>query len=71
MAALDAWQDYGFSEIARSYLARLSPASGVRRDIAEDGDLLVRRMDKTERLSLVRALAQPSWLDPETGGLRV
>jgi hypothetical protein len=71
MAALDAWQDHGFSEIARSYLARLSPASGVRRDIAEDGDLLVRRMDETERLSLVRALAQPSWLDPETGSLRV
>jgi hypothetical protein len=71
MAALDAWLAHGFSEIAKSYLARLSPASGVRRDIAEDGDLLVRRMDKTERLSLVRALAQPAWLDPATGGLPV
>jgi hypothetical protein len=71
MAALDAWQAHGFSEIEKSYLTRLSPASGLRRNIAEDGDLLVRRMDKTERLSLVRALAQPSWLDPATGGLRV
>jgi hypothetical protein len=71
MAALDAWQAHGFGEIEKSYLARLSPASGLRRDIAEDGDLLVRRMDKTERLSLVRALTQPSWLDPATGGLRV
>ena len=71
MAALDAWQAHGFGEIEKSYLARLPPTSGVRREIAEDGDLIVRRMDKTGRLSLVRALAQPSWLDPATGGLRV
>jgi hypothetical protein len=36
------------------------------------GDLLVRRMGKTEteRRTLVQALAAPSWLDPATGGPR-
>jgi hypothetical protein len=82
MVMTDAWQEKGFSEVARSYLSRLataaSPApanaggkgSGLRRDIAENGDLLVRRMGKveTERRALIPALATPSWLDPATGG---
>ncbi len=72
MAALDAWQGHGFDEVAKAYLARLPPASGLRRDISEDGDLLVRRTgaNEPERLSLVRALRRPSWLDPATGGPR-
>src|SRR5262249_15532227 len=45
MVATDAWQEKGFGEIAKGYLARLaSAAAGVRRDLAENGDLLVRRM---------------------------
>src|SRR6266516_545206 len=68
MVAIDAWQEQGFGEIAKSYLTRLAPESGLRRDIAENGDLLARRMaargDEPERRSLVRALAEPSWLDP-------
>ena len=74
MVAIDAWQEQGFGEIAKSYLTRLAPESGVRRDIAENGDLLARRMaargDGPERRSLVRALAEPSWLDPASGGPR-
>jgi len=71
MVALDAWQEQGFGEIAKNYLARLAPESGVRRDIAENGDLLVRRVtdrEEAEQRSLLRALAEPSWLDPATGG---
>ena len=72
MVATDAWQEKGFGEIARSYLARLAPsAAGVRRELAENGDLLLRRMTvaEPERQPLAQALAQtPSWLDPETGG---
>jgi hypothetical protein len=55
-----------------------TPASGgekgVRRDIADNGDLLVRHLvsvpgkPEVERRPLVPALAQPSWLDPATGG---
>ena len=45
MAALDAWQAHGFDEVAKSYLARLAPARGVRSEIAENGDLLVRPMN--------------------------
>ena len=74
MVAIDAWQEQGFGEIAKSYLTRLAPESGLRRDIAENGDLLARRMaargDESERRSLVRALAEPSWLDPASGGPR-
>src|SRR5262245_5727520 len=78
MVATDTWQEKGFAEVAKNYLARLAPSSvgegnaGVRRDIADNGDLLVRRMTLAtpERRSLVEALAKPSWLDPETGGPR-
>lgn len=72
MIALDAWQESGFAAVARSYLERLTPDNGVRRDIADNGDLLLRRMasDKAERKSLIEALATPSWLDSETGAPR-
>jgi biotin-(acetyl-CoA carboxylase) ligase len=72
MVAIDAWQESGFGEIAKNYLARLVPEKGMRRDLADNGDLLVRRMGKAEveRRSLERALNSPSWLDPESGGPR-
>lgn len=72
MVAVDAWQEKGFGEIAKNYLARLAPENGVRRDLAENGDLMVRRVGKAqqERRSLVRALEEPTWLDPATGGPR-
>ena len=59
-------------EIAKNYLARLVPEKGVRRDLADNGDLLVRRMGKAEveRRSLERALKAPSWLDSTSGGPR-
>src|SRR5215475_12649949 len=72
MAATDTWHERGFGEVAKNYLARLSPAAaGVRRDLAENGDLILRRMTDAapERRALAQALAQaPSWLDPTTGG---
>jgi biotin-(acetyl-CoA carboxylase) ligase len=72
MVAIDTWQERGFDEIAKNYLARLVPESGLRRDIDFNGDLLLRRMaaPMAERRALVRALARPSWLDPATGGPR-
>jgi len=72
MVAIDAWQENGFGEIAKSYLARLTPEKGVRRDIDDNGDLLVRRLGKVavECRHLVPALAAPAWLDPTTGGPR-
>ncbi|MBX9846906.1 MAG: biotin/lipoate--protein ligase family protein [Xanthobacteraceae bacterium] len=72
MVQIDAWQEFGFKEVAKSYLARLEPEKGRRRDIDETGDLLLRRMGKTdvERRKLIPALAAPSWLDPQTGGPR-
>jgi hypothetical protein len=72
MVALDAWQDSGFGEIAKNYLSRLAPEKGLRRDIDDNGDLLVRRMGKVQvdRRGLIPALETPAWLDPETGGPR-
>jgi biotin-(acetyl-CoA carboxylase) ligase len=65
MVAIDAWQEHGFAALARDYLARLAPEKNVRRDLAENGDLLVRRpgIDAAERRPLVGALASPSWMD--------
>src|SRR5215813_9536677 len=62
MVAVDAWQEQGFGAVASNYLARLPPESGVRRDLADNGDLLLRRMGNAtvERRPLLPALAQPS-----------
>jgi hypothetical protein len=72
MVAVDVWQEKGFKEIAKDYLSRLPPEPGARRDIDDNGDLLVRGMGKVEveRRLLIPALATPSWLDPATGGPR-
>ncbi len=72
MVAVDAWQEYGFAAVARNYLARLAGEKGVRRDIDDNGDLLVRRGGKVEveRRKLIPALATPTWFDPATGGPR-
>jgi hypothetical protein len=72
MVAIDAWQDQGFTEIAKNYLQYLPAESGVRRDIDENGDLLVRRIGKSdvERRPLLPTLATSSWLDAATGGPR-
>lgn len=75
MVMLDAWQEQGFAAVAKSYLQRLAPeaATGVRRDIDDNGDLLLRRMGnaQVERRLLIPALAAPSWLDPATRGPRL
>jgi biotin-(acetyl-CoA carboxylase) ligase len=72
MVAVDLWQETGFAAVARQYLSLLSPEAGLRRDIDDNGDLLVQRMGKigTERRPLLPALAAPSWFDPKTGGPR-
>src|SRR5215831_15191112 len=59
MAGLDAWNEGGFGEIAKNYLPRLTAEQGARRDIDDNGDLLVRRMggSEVERRALVPELA--------------
>ena len=71
MVALDAWQETGFGAVAKSYLQWLPVSAGVRRDIDENGDLLLRQMGKVERRELVPKLAEVAWLDPETRGPRL
>lgn len=70
MVMTDIWQERGFDAIAKQYLYRLSSDRGLRRSIDQNGDLLIQRMEtpEVERQSLLSALAEPSWLDPELGG---
>lgn len=72
MLAIDSWQEKGFGAVANDYLARLPVVKGVRRDIDDNGDLLLRRMGKAdvERDALLPRLADPSWRDPITKGPR-
>jgi len=63
LVAIDAWQESGFQAVARAYLPRLAAGKGLRRDIADNGDLNVRPVTgKAERKQLVPPLASPSWL---------
>lgn len=72
MVAVDAWQESGFGAVAKSYLERLPREQGVRRDIDENGDLLVRRMGKAEvvRQEFLSRLDRPAWFDPASKGPR-
>lgn len=73
MMAVDAWQVDGFDGVAREYLDRLARERQVMCRLADDGDLLVRRIgtEQVERHNLVKALAMPSWFDPALGGPRL
>lgn len=72
MVAVDSWQEKGFGAVAQSYLERLPRESGLRRDIDDNGDLLVRRMGQAEvdRKQLLPRLAAPAWYDPARRGPR-
>jgi biotin-(acetyl-CoA carboxylase) ligase len=73
MTMLDAWNEKGFATVAKSYLQWLPTEQGVRRDIDENGDLLVRRTGKgeAERRRLIPKLAETAWFDPQTRGPRL
>jgi hypothetical protein len=71
MVVLDAWKESGFAAVAKSYLQWLPTEPGLRRDIDQNADLMVRRGAKVERRPLVPKLAEVAWLDPETRGPRL
>jgi hypothetical protein len=71
MLQVDRWQESGFAAVAKSYLQWLPTEPGLRRDIDETGDLLLRRMGALERCALVPKLGETAWLDPETRGPRL
>jgi biotin-(acetyl-CoA carboxylase) ligase len=72
MAAIDAWQESGFGAVSKSYIERLAREQGIRRDIDDNGDLLIRRMGKAEttRKKFTLRLAEPAWFDPKARGPR-
>ena len=72
MRIVDSWQEKGFAAVAKSYIERMPGEQGVRRDIDENGDLMIRRMGKVEvtRQKFVPRLGQAAWFDPATKGPR-
>jgi biotin-(acetyl-CoA carboxylase) ligase len=72
MCAIDSWQESGFSAVAKSYIERMPREQGMRRDIDDNGDLLIRRMGKVEvtRKIFLPRLAEPAWFDPQARGPR-
>jgi hypothetical protein len=72
MAAIDAWEQDGFGALMKEYLARLSPEKGARRDIDQNGDLVVSwaASSHMDRRPLVPALQTPSWYDAKREGPR-
>lgn len=72
MRIVDSWQESGFAAVTKSYIERMPREQGVRRDIDENGDLMLRRMGKVDvtRQKLLPRLAQPAWFDPATRGPR-
>jgi hypothetical protein len=72
MVAVEAWRTQEFATVTRDFLHHLKLEKGAIPSLAANGDLLVRWRGKVEpdRHPLKAALAQASWLDPETGGPR-
>nr|WP_246788589.1 biotin/lipoate--protein ligase family protein [Bradyrhizobium sp. CCBAU 53421] len=72
MLTTETWQVDGFDAVAREFLGRLTDEPQISRTIADNGDLLVRRLgaDGTERRDLRKCLRSSSWLDPKLGGPR-
>ena len=72
MVALDAWNESGIGALGKGYLAYFGREQGLRRDIGDNGDLLLRRVASPdiERKALLPHLAEPSWYDPNTKGPR-
>ena len=72
MVAIDAWRANEFASVTRKFLQHLKLEKGAIPALDANGDLLVRWRGKPEpdRLALTSALAEPSWLDPATGGPR-
>jgi hypothetical protein len=73
MHALDAWRAGEFATVTRNYLHHLDVEKGAIPALDRNGDLLLRWRGQKEpdRRNLAAALAEPSWLDPATGGPRL
>jgi biotin-(acetyl-CoA carboxylase) ligase len=71
MVALDRWREEDFAAVARDYLSKLGRDSGVRHDIAGNGDLVSRSAGRpAAHRALIPMLARPSWLDADGGAPR-
>src|SRR5690348_7995804 len=69
MRTLDTWQTDGFDGVAREFLSRLAHERKTSHVIADNGDLMTRRVgaNMADRHDLRRGLLSPSWLDRKLG----
>ncbi len=70
MAVVDAWRERGFEAVAKSYFEYVPREEGLRRDIGETGDLVLRRAAAVESEMLQPRLTAPGWYDPASKGPR-
>jgi len=70
MVAMDAWRTNEFATVIRTYISHLDHEKGATPSLDPRGNLLIawRGQQQPDRHDLVEALAEPSWLDPATGG---
>lgn len=70
MASIEAWREDGFDAVAKSYLQRVASNKATRREIDDNGDLLLHDATSApvERLALLQRLQEPSWLRPWSKG---
>jgi biotin-(acetyl-CoA carboxylase) ligase len=68
MLGVTHWHEDGPKGAARRWLDRFDKVVGTRHGIEPNGDLVATTQMRTERRSLVAALAEAAWLDRETGG---
>jgi hypothetical protein len=70
MFALDAWRTNEFPTVIKTYISHLEHEKGATPSLDPRGNLLIgwRGQKESDRHNLVEALAEPTWLDPATGG---
>ena len=70
MVAMDAWRANEFFTVVQTYVSHLDHEKGATPSLDAHGNLLVgwRGQKVPDRHNIVDALAEPSWLDPATGG---
>jgi len=70
MVAMDAWRANEFATVIRTYIGHLDREKGATPSLDPRGNLLIgwRGQKEPDLYNLVDALAEPSWLDPATGG---
>ena len=67
MLGVELWTAKGARAIARQWLERIRPETGIRHGLSPEGDLIATGQAGETRKLLIEALREPSWFDPTRG----